>query len=266
MTTGKGPQIRAKRAFGQNFLVDGSYIVRIVRGLHLSPDDTVLEIGAGRGALTEALLASGATVCALEIDRDLIPVLRERFSDRKNFKLVAADVLEVDLARLLDENSIMPPVKVVGNLPYNISTAILQILAGSRHLISEAVLMFQREVVDRINAAAGRSERGFYTVMTESGFGVTKLFDVPPPAFSPPPKGWSSVVALAPKPESVGDDPGFRRLVSMAFAQKRKTILNNLRQYSPNAESLLKDAGIDPRRRSETLTLDEWFTLFHKLK
>lgn len=259
-------QNKAKRAFGQNFLVDASYVDRIVRALNLTSDDAVFEIGAGRGALTEALLDTGSTVLALEIDRDLLPVLHERFADRSNLKLIDADALKVDFASLFDDNAIVPPARIVGNLPYNISTAILQRLVESRSRFSLAVLMFQREVVDRIIAAPGDSERGFFTVVTESGFEVTKLFDVPPTAFSPRPKVWSSVVSLTPKPSSDGDDPKFRRLVSMAFAQKRKTILNNLRQYSPNAESALNDAGIDPRRRSETLTLDEWFRLFQELK
>ncbi len=117
---------------------------------------------------------------ALEIDRDLIPVLRERFSGRPNFTLIDADALKVDFASLFDDNAIVPPAKIVGNLPYNISTAILQRLVESRSLFSRAVLMFQREVVDRISAAPGDSDRGFFTVMTESGFEVTKLFDVPP--------------------------------------------------------------------------------------
>lgn len=265
MTRPKGGQIKAKRAFGQNFLVDGSFIDKIVTALDLTSDDSVIEIGAGRGALTEALLDSGSNVIAIEIDRDLLPVLRVRFGDRSNFTLVDADALKVDFPSLFNDNTIAPPAKVVGNLPYNISTAILQRLIDDRSLFSHAVLMLQREVVDRISASPGESERGFYTVMTESAFEVVKLFDVPPSAFSPRPKVWSSVISLRPKPKSEGDDPKFRRLISTAFIQKRKTILNNLRQYSPNAESALDHAGIDPRRRSETLTLDEWFSLFEKL-
>jgi 16S rRNA (adenine1518-N6/adenine1519-N6)-dimethyltransferase len=256
----------SKRSFGQNFLIDRTHIDRIVRALSLKPDETVIEIGAGRGALTEALLESGSNVVAIEIDRDLHPVLRERFSRFPNFRLIADDILQVDIRSVFTETSLTPPAKLVGNLPYNISTAILQRIIDARELFSIAVFMFQREVVERITAKPGNSERGFFTVVTESAFDAADLFDVPPDAFSPRPEVWSSVVSLRPKPRSTGDDPAFRRLISMAFAQKRKTILNNLRQYSPSAESALNIAGIDPRRRSETLTLDEWFRLFQELK
>lgn len=252
----------AKRSFGQNYLIDQTYIDKVVGALSLQTGETVVEIGAGRGALTEGLLATGANVVAVEIDRDLHPILNERFAALSNFRLIADDILQVDIARLFAEVSITPPAKLIGNLPYNISTAILQRVIDARELFSTAVFMFQREVVERITALPGNSERGFFTVITESAFNAVNLFNVPPAAFSPRPKVWSSVVSLTPKPRSVGDELKFRRLVSMAFAQKRKTILNNLKQYSPVAEQALTASGIDPRRRSETLTLDEWFTLF----
>ncbi len=256
----------AKRSFGQNFLIDHTYIDKLVGALRLKPDDSVLEIGAGRGALTAALLATGARVIAVEIDRDLHPVLQERFGAFENFKLIADDILQVDLAGIFETNAIAPPAKLIGNLPYNISTAILQRIIDARELFSVAVFMFQREVVQRITAAPGDSDRGFFTIVTEAAFDAANLFDVPPGAFSPRPKVWSSVVSLTPKPRSVGDDPKFRRFISMAFAQKRKTLLNNLKQYSPNAENAINAAGIDPRRRAETLTLAEWFTLADKFK
>jgi 16S rRNA (adenine1518-N6/adenine1519-N6)-dimethyltransferase len=256
----------AKRSFGQNYLIDHAYIDKVVGALALNEGETVVEIGAGRGALTEALLATGAIVAAIEIDRDLHPVLQARFGVLPNFSLIADDVLQVNIAGLFADNCITPPAKLIGNLPYNISTAILQRVIEARELFSTAVFMFQREVVERITAAPGNSERGFFTVITESAFDAVNLFDVPPAAFSPRPKVWSSVVSLRPKPRSPGDDPKFRRLVSMAFAQKRKTILNNLRSYSPDAVAALDTAGIDPRRRSETLTLEEWFRLYDEFK
>jgi 16S rRNA (adenine1518-N6/adenine1519-N6)-dimethyltransferase len=252
---------RPKRSFGQNFLVDGSYIDKIVQSLSLRPGETVFEIGAGRGALTEELLQTGADVVAIEIDRDLHPILRERFGGFDNFGLIADDILQVDIASIFAETSVTPPAKLVGNLPYNISTAILQRIIDARVLFSIAVFMFQREVVERISAKPGNSDRGFFTVITESAFDSASLFDVPPAAFSPRPKVWSSVVSLVPKPPSAGDDPKFRRLISMAFAQKRKTLLNNLRSFSADAADAIARTGIDPRRRAETLTLDEWYIL-----
>ncbi|MEP6946785.1 MAG: 16S rRNA (adenine(1518)-N(6)/adenine(1519)-N(6))-dimethyltransferase RsmA [Acidobacteriota bacterium] len=256
----------AKRSFGQNYLIDERCIDRIVASLDLKVGETVVEIGAGRGALTEALLATGAIVVAIEIDRDLHPVLNERFGSLSNFQLIADDILQVDISGLFAQIGITPPAKLIGNLPYNISTAILQRVIDARELFSTAVFMFQREVVERITAVPGNSERGFFTVITESAFEAVNLFDVPPAAFSPRPKVWSSVVSLTPKPRSLGDDPKFRRLISMAFAQKRKTILNNLKQYSPKAEAALTASGIDPRRRAETLALAEWITLADAIK
>jgi len=252
----------AKRSFGQNFLVDPTVVESIISGLDLLPGETVIEIGPGRGALTGRLLSAGASVIAIEIDRDMHAVLRSEFDGNESFSLVADDVLQVDLTEILNANGRVPPAKLVGNLPYNISTAILERVIVSRAAFSKVVFMFQREVVDRITAVPGDSERGFYTVLIEAAFNVTRLFDVAPSAFVPRPKVWSSVVLLTPKPASAADDPRFRRLISMAFAQKRKTLRNNLRPVLSDAEAVFGAAGIDAGRRAETLSLDEWFSLY----
>jgi 16S rRNA (adenine1518-N6/adenine1519-N6)-dimethyltransferase len=246
--------MRAKKSLGQNFLRDESVVERIIDALDLQKKETVIEIGPGRGALTETLLARAGKVIAIEFDRDMVAVLKDRFD---TLQIVEGDVLGVDFRDLAGAE----PLKVVGNLPYNISTPILQRLMDSRELFSVLVLMFQREVVDRITAAAGNSDRGYLTVLTEAAFEVERLFDVPPTAFQPTPKVWSSVVRLRPK-TSVSVDETFRRLVSVAFAQKRKTILNNLKSELNDAAALLRDGEIDPRRRAESLTLAEWFRLF----
>ncbi len=251
---------RAKRSFGQNFLVDESVVRRIVASLELKNGDTVVEIGPGRGALTGMLLDSGVSVTAVEIDRDLHPLLLAEFGSRPNFRLVADDILQVDLDAMLA--AIDGPVKVVGNLPYNISTPILERVSHARGRLERAVFMFQREVVERITALPGNSERGYFTVLIEAAFDCRALFDVPPEAFSPRPKVWSSIATLMPKPPSEADEPKFRRLVSMAFAQKRKTLRNNLRSVVPDAESVFTAAGIDAGRRAETLSLAEWLALF----
>jgi 16S rRNA (adenine1518-N6/adenine1519-N6)-dimethyltransferase len=256
----------AKRSFGQNFLVDDAVIGRICGSLALAADDTVFEIGAGRGALTGELVNSAARVIAIEIDRDLHPVLLDRFGGEDRFSLIADDILDIDLATIFDAQNVTPPAKLVGNLPYNISTAILERVIASRHLFSRVVFMFQREVVERITARPGDSERGFYTVLIEAAFESAHLFDVPPSAFIPRPKVWSSVMALTPKPASIADEPGFRKLLSAAFAQKRKTIFNNLKSYMPDALDALTAASIVPERRAETLSLDEWRTLYETIK
>lgn len=248
----------AKKELGQNFLADATIIDRIVNALDLSTSDNVIEIGPGRGALTERLVATGANIIAIELDRDLVEMLREKFSRFANLRILEADATEVDFSPLIAAN---PQSKVVANLPYYISTAILQKLSEQRELFSSLVLMFQREVVDRITAEPGNSDRGFLTVLVESAFHVTKLFDVPPTAFRPQPRVWSSVVRLTPKENVISHPEQFRRLLSAAFAQKRKTILNNLKTFSREALTALKIAEIDAGRRAETLTLDEWLRL-----
>lgn len=251
---------KAKKALGQNFLYDENYIAKIVAAVQASPDDTIIEIGPGRGALTEKLVDSGADVIAIELDRDLIGPLRIKFANRPNFRVIEQDALTVDLGRLLSENMSVSKAKLVANLPYYISTPILQHLAEQRDQLSELVLMFQREVVDRLAARPGSSDRGFLTVLTESAFDIERLFDVPPAAFRPVPKVWSSVVKLFPK-ERTGGEASLRRLISAAFAQKRKTIANNLKTFSPNYAEILAAAQIDPIRRAESLTLEEWLRL-----
>ena len=253
----------AKKSFGQNFLVDRNIIDRIITALDLRAEDTVVEIGPGRGALTEKLLKSAGRVIAIELDRDLIPQIRKQFSTYKNFILIERDALKVDFREVSSDN---PQSKLAANLPYYISTAILQRLIDQRSAFSTMVLMFQREVVDRIAAQPGSSERGFLTVMVEAYMDIEKLFDVPSTAFRPEPKVWSSVARFTPKNEVDIDADIFRDVVSSAFEQKRKTILNNLRDKFAEARSGLEICNIDPSRRAETLTLSEWIALAHTLK
>jgi 16S rRNA (adenine1518-N6/adenine1519-N6)-dimethyltransferase len=252
----------AKKSLGQNFLTDPNYIRKIIGAVAPSATDTIVEIGPGRGALTGELVGSGAYVVAIELDSKLGPLLVERFGS-KRFQLIEADVLKFDFRSLMDFGG--TKTKLVANLPYYISTAILQRLAEHRDLLSEMVLMFQKEVVDRITAPPGKSERGFLTVIVEAAFGIEKLFDVPPTAFLPRPKVRSSVVRLMPKAKSEYDDESFVKLVSAAFAQKRKTLLNNLKRTFPDAGRVIERAGVDPDRRAETLTPEEWVELHRAL-
>jgi 16S rRNA (adenine1518-N6/adenine1519-N6)-dimethyltransferase len=248
---------RAKRSLGQNFLSDPTYVAKIIEAVRPSPGETIIEIGPGHGALTETLVDSGAEVIAIELDRYLIAPLGRKFQDRVNFRVIEQDALTVDFGSLIT-NPV--PAKLVANLPYYISTAILQHLAAQRDHFSSLVLMFQREVVDRITAQPGSSGRGFLTVVAEAAFQIERLFDVPPNAFRPSPKVWSSVVRLTPKPKDDSED-GLRDLISAAFAQKRKTIANNLKLALPDYVQILVAAKIDPNRRAESLTLEEWLRL-----
>ncbi|HXG83698.1 MAG TPA: 16S rRNA (adenine(1518)-N(6)/adenine(1519)-N(6))-dimethyltransferase RsmA [Pyrinomonadaceae bacterium] len=267
----------AKKSFGQNFLVDENYIVKIIFALNPQKGETIVEIGAGRGALTEKLIDSGANVVAVELERNMISVLRGRFARNENFRLIEADALKVDFEKVVEnpKSEIRNPksVKLVANLPYNISTAILQKLIEQRACFSEMVLMFQREVVERITARAGNSERGFLSVLVQAYLETDKLFDVPSAAFLPAPKVNSAVARLTPKPNpAIADENLFREIISAAFAQKRKTILNNLKNAAPllrekfgDAKRLLENCRIAPERRAETLSIEEWRCLCNYL-
>jgi 16S rRNA (adenine1518-N6/adenine1519-N6)-dimethyltransferase len=255
----------AKKSLGQNFLVDSAYIEKIIFALDIQPGEAVIEIGPGRGALTEQVIDKADHLIALELDRDLVPILVEKFSKYDNFTILEADALEFDFRTLISTNSKPeirnPKLKLVANLPYYISTAILQRLIDQRKVFSSMVLMLQKEVIDRITAQPGNSERGFLTVLAEGFFKVEKLFDIPPAAFCPQPKVWSSVVRITPKSSEISNEGVFRDLISSAFLQKRKTILNNLRNKYPNAVEILAAAGIDPKLRPEALSLSEWINL-----
>lgn len=263
--------VRAKKSLGQNFLVDETVVARIVRALAPRADETVVEIGAGRGALTARLVRETGRLVAVEFDRDLAPVLQERFGLHENFTLLQADALEVDFCEAISPAA---TARVVANLPYNVSTAILQRLLAQRACLTELILMLQREVVERIAAPPGSSERGYLSVLVEAYCEAEKLFDVAPAAFRPVPKVWSTVVRLRLRERpatGVGDESLLWHLVGAGFAQRRKTILNNLRaapgalrslvEARGGAVAVLEAAGVESRRRAETLALEEWSRL-----
>ncbi len=269
------PSRSAKRRFGQNFLVDRNVVDRIVAAVAPRADETIVEIGSGQGALTARLLETTGRVVAIEFDRELVPFLRTKFAGAANLHLIEADALTTDFRAAIAP---APHARVVANLPYNIATAILQRLIEQGDCISEMVLMLQREVVDRITAEPGSSERGYLSVLVEAYCEAEKLFDVPPQAFRPAPKVWSTVVRLRVRPRiaaEVKDEALLWQIVSAGFAQRRKTILNNLRDAPEFIQELLKnrggasivlcEAGIPPLRRAETFTLEEWALLVNAL-
>ncbi|MDQ4120016.1 MAG: 16S rRNA (adenine(1518)-N(6)/adenine(1519)-N(6))-dimethyltransferase RsmA [Acidobacteriota bacterium] len=272
----KTPSVYAKKSFGQNFLIDPNYIEKIISSLNIRAGETIIEIGPGRGALTRKLIERKARVFAVELDKDLIPILETEFGNDENFVLIEGDALKLDFRQFV--NSKQERIKLVANLPYYISTAILQKLIEQREVFSELVLMLQREVVERIAAPAGNSERGFLSVLVEAYCQVEKLFDVPPAAFKPIPKVWSAVIILKMKElglitKDEADEKLFWALVSAGFAQKRKTILNNLKNARSDLllkqitqrkgiEEILIAAQIEKSRRAETLTLEDWKNIF----
>ena len=263
--------LRAKKSLGQNFLVDERVIDRIIRAVNPRKDETIVEIGAGRGALTSQLLDRAGHLVAVELDRNLVPLLRERFGSHENLTLVEGDALLIDLC---GEIAPATSVRVVANLPYNISTPILRRLIEQRGCLTEMILMLQREVVERITAPPASSERGFLSVLVEAYCETDVLFDVAPGSFRPVPKVWSTIVRVRPRTlpaADVSDEALLWRLVSAGFAQRRKTIFNNLRaapsdllsriEIKGGARRLLEAVQIEPQRRAETLTLAEWSRL-----
>ena len=259
------PLKRPLKRLAQHFLRDPRTVQRIVEALNPEANETIVEIGPGTGALTAALLERAGRVVAVEFDQNLEPLLRERFSGHPNLKLVMGDALTTDFCAEIQPAS---SARLAANLPYNISTAILQRLISQRECLTEMVVMLQREVVERILAPAGSSERGYLSVLVEAYAETEKLFDVAPGAFRPPPKVWSSVVRLVFTPRVIANEDLFWETVSAGFAQKRKTILNNLRHASGRLQDVLARNGgasivlckaeVELQRRAETLTIDEW--------
>jgi 16S rRNA (adenine1518-N6/adenine1519-N6)-dimethyltransferase len=252
-----GPHFPRKR-FGQHFLRDRSVIERIVQTFAPQPDDTVVEIGPGEGVLTERLVGRVKHLHAVEIDRDLAAHLRHRFPAER-FTLHQADALKFDFAALC------PPgrkLRLIGNLPYNISTPILFHLLDQLECVGDMLFMLQKEVVDRMAAAPDTEDYGRLSVMVQWRVQVDKLFDVAPGAFHPPPRVESSIVRLTPHatpPITVRDPERFAAIVKAGFATRRKTLRNSLKGLV-SAETLLA-AGIDPGRRAETLSLQEFAIL-----
>ena len=267
--------ITPKKRFGQNFLADERVVERIVREVGPRADETIVEIGPGHGALTARLVAGAGRLVAIEFDRDLVPLLDEKFGLRGYFVLINADALAVDFCAAIEPAA---TARVVANLPYYISTAILQKLIEQRACLTEMVLMLQREVVERITAPPGSGERGYLSVLVEAYCEAEALFDVPPAAFRPVPKVWSTVARLRVRERAavaLDEEQLLWRVVSAGFAQRRKTIFNNLR-HAPGdllskidetggAGFVLERAGLDPARRAETLTLEEWGSLARAL-
>jgi 16S rRNA (adenine1518-N6/adenine1519-N6)-dimethyltransferase len=266
---------RPSKRFGQNFLTDKSIIKRIIESLDPQPGETIVEIGPGRGALTAPLIERVAHLVAIEFDRNLIPILADTFGKKENFKLVQNDALVTDICAEIRPAGVA---RVVANLPYNIATAVLQRLIEQRACLTELILMLQREVVDRIIAAPGSAERGYLSVFVEAYCETEKLFNVAPTSFRPAPKVWSTVVRLKLRTENPFDAQEEKLLwqvVSAGFAQRRKTILNNLRSAPPPLQEKLKAHGgasivlcraeVELQRRAETLTLDDWTRIVRAL-
>ena len=240
--------MRTRKRFGQHFLHDQSVLTRIVAAVDPQPGQPVVEIGPGAGALTALLLERVPQLDAVEIDRDLAALLLQRWPTQ--LQLHGVDALSYDFGQLARERG--GRLRVVGNLPYNISTPLLFHLLRFVDAIDDLHVMLQREVIDRMAAAPGTDDYGRLTVMLAPWLDVHKLFDVGPGAFKPPPRVWSAVARLTVlrQPRFVVP-PAFAAVVSAAFSARRKTLRNGLRQLVP--ESAYAQCGIDPGARPETL-------------
>lgn len=259
---------RPRKALGQNFLTDQNIIGKILTSAAISADDQVLEVGPGRGALTDLLAAKVRRLVAIEFDRDLAALLRQRFADNQAVLIHEQDVLKVDFAQLLGDGQY----KVVANLPYNISTPVLFRFLDERHRLSKLVVMLQKEVGERLAAPPDCSDYGVLTVLFRQWFDIRREFLVPPGCFFPPPKVDSVVISLVPLPESrvaVTDQALFEKVVKAAFGMRRKTLWNCLKSADlaepERLEKVLQECGVDGRRRGETLTLDEFALLANRL-
>jgi 16S rRNA (adenine1518-N6/adenine1519-N6)-dimethyltransferase len=252
-----------RKRFGQNFLQDQAVIHAIIEAIRPAPTDTLVEIGPGLAALTEPLTHFIQPVHAIEIDRDIVKQLRTRFTDQ--LIIYQADALQVDFAQLQAQIAPQQQLRVVGNLPYNISTPLLFHLAQFRPAIQDMHFMLQKEVVMRMVARPATSDYGRLSVMLQYRFAMHKLFDVPPSAFCPAPKVDSAFVRLHPyatPPFMAHDEGQFALLVAKAFSQRRKTLRNNLRFIT---ETQFIHAQIDPARRPETLSVEEFVRLSNTL-
>jgi len=253
--------IRARKRFGQHFLHDPGVLARIVAAIDPKPGERVVEIGPGRGALTFPLLERCKRLEVIEIDRDLARLLRERAAGTGELIVHEGDVLEVDFAGLHGGG---PPLRVCGNLPYNISTPLLFHLLESRAAIADMHFMLQKEVVDRIAARPGTKDYGRLTVMLQWRYRIEPLLDVPPEAFEPPPRVDSAVLRMTPLPMREDVEPALlREIVTVGFSQRRKLLRHTVGRWLD-----VRGAAqpFDLQRRAEEVPVDEWIALAVALK
>lgn len=266
------PDWRPRKSLGQHFLDSGKTVHRIVAALELAPDDIVVEVGPGRGAITGDLVGACGRLILLEKDERFAAEHRRRWADDPRIEVHEGDAAAFDLSAAVPAGL---RAKVVGNLPYNAGGQILFHLLSHRDRVERMVLMFQREVAERLVAGAGDRDRGASTILVQARSSVRRLFDVSPTKFRPPPKVWSSVVRVDPDgadPAAAGvaDEAFFEQVVHGLFAQPRKTVLNSLADgLARPREGLapaLAAAGIDPGVRPCTLTVARVVDLFRALR
>ena len=268
-------KIRPRKQFGQHWLRSDRALQRILAAADLSVEDTVLEIGPGRGVLTRSLLDRVKSLLAIEIDRDLYSFLQSEFSGKNNLRLVQGDFLGLELEKLLTEEAGIPPNKVVANIPYNITGPILEKLLGTiaqpnPKPFELIVLLVQKEVADRLAAQPNSSAYGGLSVRVQYLAQCELICTVPAGAFYPPPKVDSAVIRLRPyHPPTGATHPAFLdQLVRMGFATRRKMLRNNLKSVveRDRLSELLQQLDLNPQARAEDLSLSQWINLSNLLE
>ena len=263
-------EFRFSKSLGQNFLIDEGALAGILSGADISEDDCVLEIGPGFGTLTQRLCGAAKKVVCVEIDKTVIPILEENLKDFDNFEIINDDVMKIDIKSLAEEKFGTENVKVAANLPYYITTPIIMMLLESKVKFKSITVMVQKEVAKRLCASEGTKDFGAISLAVQYFCNANYLFDVPNTSFMPPPKVTSTVVRLdlLDKPRvSVKKEEMFFKTVKASFAQRRKTLLNALSNAGFSGFSkaeiseILKNIGIDEKRRGETLSIDEFARL-----
>jgi 16S rRNA (adenine1518-N6/adenine1519-N6)-dimethyltransferase len=247
---------KARKRFGQNFLIDHGIIRDIVRAVHPQKQDNIVEIGPGKGAITQLLADSCDNLTVIELDRDLVPWLKVKFEKHPNFQLFQADALQFDFAQLIKNGQ---PLRIVGNLPYNISTPLIFHLLGYSDQVQDMHFMLQKEVVKRMAAQPGESAYGRLGIMVQYYCAVEDLFDVPPTSFDPAPKVDSAIVRLIPYkdlPYRATNIKTLENLVNVAFQQRRKTLRNALKQLLD--ADVLEQLPIDLSARAEEISLADF--------
>ncbi len=250
---------RHKKRFGQHFLHDQSVLDAMTAAIAPQKSDIMLEIGPGEGALTTRLIDEVGSFTVVEIDNDLIPTLNKRFSDRPHFKIIHQDALTVNYGASISTSE---QLRVVGNLPYNISTPLIFQLLESRHRITDMHFMLQKEVVERLASPPDGEHYGRLSVMTQYYCAIEDLFHIGPEAFDPPPKVDSAVVRLVPYrtlPFTAKDELDFASMVKQSFAMRRKTLRNNLKGTLCGEE--IESCGINPSVRAEVLSVADFVRL-----
>ena len=252
---------QARKRFGQNFLSDNHYISRIVDAIAPQASDHIVEIGPGLGAITEHLVSAAGKLEVVELDRDLIPRLESKFSESTNFTIHQSDALKFNFAELQTSDQ---KLRIVGNLPYNISTPFIFHLLDQRHAIHDMYFMLQKEVVERLCASPSTKQYGRLSVMTQYFCQSAMLFVVPPGAFSPAPKVESAIVRLQPHnsiTNPVKDTDLLAKIVTAAFNQRRKTIRNSLKEWMQQED--FEAIGIQATERAERLSLEDFISICH---